>query len=487
MEDNKISKNENGKKSLMPIYLLMVLQENSSKEHPLTRTEIAEKLEKLAGIEINDDNRKYIPRVIKTLSESFKGCIVEIKGKKGAPSQWYLNPAYSPLVGGSIFSFEEVNMLADMIDSSQIIGDKCTKAMIDKLIDSLDEENRNQLSFKFYKSSVHKCENQPLGEIRKQIETAIEEYKELSFTYHEGGKSERFTVIPVGLQVTVDGDVFLNAFYGDDNCKFYLDKMSDLKVGKVIMETAAADELDLEAEAAKIEKSIRLDTLFSNLRNISYAIKNRQRIGFSYLQYSIRGSKLVLAEKANIETYPIDTVWKKGKYFLLGLDISNNNKPCFYRLDLIKNLHFCGTLDFMERRNLDVKEKREYTETRPYMIDGFTKMGVRFLIEEDALERVVDAFGDKAIPCSKVMGHQTAGRSASILAQKYPELDFSDYLGLGHNKAYVEFRVETSDEDAFFFAMENAECVELLAPAYLRERILGIAKQLEKRYSKVKQ
>lgn len=490
MEDNKISKNENGKKSLMPIYLLMVLQENSSKEHPLTRADIAQKLEKLAGIEINDDNRKYIPRVIKTLSESFKGCIVEIKGKKGAPSQWYLNPAYSPLVGGSIFSFEEVNMLADMIDSSQIIGTECTEAMIDKLIDSLDEENRNQLSFKFYKSSVHKCENQPLGEIRKQIETAIEEYKELSFTYHEGGKSERFTVIPVGLQVTVDGDVFLNAFYGDDNCKFYLDKMSDLKVGKVIMETAAADELDLEAEAAKIEKSIRLDTLFSNLRNISYAIKNRQRIGFSYLQYAIRGSKLVLAEKANVETYPINTVWKNGKYYLLGIDVPNNNKPCFYRLDFMKNLRFCGTLDFMERRNLDVDEtdKREYTETRPFMVDGFTKMGVRFLIEEEALEKVADAFGDKAVPCGKVWGYQSAGKNSKLLGEKYPELDFSNYLGLKHNQQYVELRVTTTEEDALYFALQNAgHGVELLAPDYLRERILGIAKQLEKRYSKVKQ
>jgi hypothetical protein len=54
MENNKKNKNENGKKSLMPIYLLMVLKENSSKEHPLTRTEIAENLEKLAGIEINN-------------------------------------------------------------------------------------------------------------------------------------------------------------------------------------------------------------------------------------------------------------------------------------------------------------------------------------------------------------------------------------------------------------------------------------------------
>ena len=491
MENNKKNKNENGKKSLMPIYLLMVLKENSSKEHPLTRTEIAEKLEKLAGIEINDDNRKYIPRVIKTLSESFKGCIEEIKGKKGTPSQWYLNPAYCPLSSGCVFSFEEVNMLADMIDSSQIIGDKCTKAMIDKLIGSLDEQNKNKLSSKFYKSGASKSQNQPLLQIKEEVERAIEEYKELSFTYSDGGKSEKFTVIPVSLRITAEGDAFLEAFYNNNSHKFYVDKMSDLKVGKVIMETAAADELDLEAEAAKIEKSIRLDTLFSNLRNISYAIKNRQRIGFSYLQYAIKGSKLVLAEKANVETYPINTVWKNGKYYLLGIDIQNNNKPCFYRLDFMKNLRFCGTLDFMERRNLgnlDDKDKREYTETRPFMVDGFTKMGVRFLIEEDALERVVDAFGDKAIPCSKVMGYQTAGRNASLLGAKYPELDFSYYLGQKHNKSYVEFRVETSDEEALYFALQNAgHGVELLAPDYLREKIRGIAKQLEKRYSKVKQ
>ena len=238
----------------------------------------------------------------------------------------------------------------------------------------------------------------------------------------------------------------------------------------------------------RIEKSIKLDTLFFNLRNISYAIKNRQRISFSYLQYGIQGRKLVLTEGTEIGTYPINTVWKNGKYFLLGIDVQNNNKPSFYRLDLIKNLSFCGTLDFLERRNLDVKEKREYTETRPYMVDGFTKMGVRFLIEEEALDKVVEAFGDKAIPCGKVMGYQTSGRNATLLAEKYPELDFSHYLGLKHNKQYVEFRVETTDEDAFYFALQNADYgVELLAPAYLREKILKTAKQLEKRYSKVKQ
>ena len=488
MEDFKKSSKENDKKSLMPIYILMVLKENSSKENPMTRVDIADKLEKhpLIGIKINDANRKYIPRVLTTLSQAFPGAIEEIKGVKGSPTKWYINPVYAPLIGGSIFSVEEVNMLADMIDSSQLIGSECTKAMIHKLVGCLDEQGKNNLSSKFYKPGAPKSQNQPLLQIKEQVERSIEEYKELSFTYREESQNERFTVIPAGIQTTAAGDVFLNAFCGGGSYKFYLDKMSDLEVGKEIAEPAVSDEFDLEIEAAKLEKSVRLDTLFFNLRNISYAIKNRQRIGFSYLQYAIKGSKLVLVEKTNVETYPIDTVWKNGKYFLLGLDISNNNKPCFFRLDLMRNLNFCGTLDFMERRNLDVKEKREYTETRPYMIDGFTKMGVRFLIEEDALDRVADAFGDKAIPCGKVMGYQTAGGNARRLAEKYPELDFSHYLGLDHNKTYVEFRVATTDENAFYFAMENAECVELLAPAYLRERILGIAKQLEKRYSKVK-
>jgi predicted DNA-binding transcriptional regulator YafY len=491
MENNNKNKNENGKKSLMPIYLLMVLKENSSKEHPLTRTEIAEKLEKLAGIEINDDNRKYIPRVIKTLSESFKGCIEEIKGKKGTPSQWYLNPAYCPLSSGCVFSFEEVNMLADMIDSSQIIGDKCTKAMIDNLIGSLDEQNKKKLTSKFYKSGAPKSQNQPLLQIKEEVERAIEEYKKLSFIYSDGGKRKKFTVIPVSLQITAEGDAFLEAFYNNNSYKFYVDKMSDLEIEQVIAEPAVNDEVDLETERVKLEKSVRLDNLFFNLRDINYAITNRQRITFSYMQYAVKGSKLVLAEKANVETYPINTVWKNGKYYLLGIDVPNNNKPCFYRLDFMKNLRFCGTLDFMERRNLgnlDDKDKREYTETRPFMVDGFTKMGVRFLIEEEALEKVADAFGDKAVPCGKVWGYQTAGKNSKLLAEKYPELDFSTYLGLSHHKQYVEVCVTTTEEDALYFALQNAgHGVELLAPQNLRQKLLEIAKQLEKRYSKVKQ
>ena len=114
-------------------------------------------------------------------------------------------------------------------------------------------------------------------------------------------------------------------------------------------------------------------------------------------------------------------------------------------------------------------------------------MGVRFLIDSEALDRVFDAFGNKAIPCGEVFGWQTAGENAHKLAEKFPELNFSNYLGLDHNARYTELKIiETTDEEAFRFAMANADVVELLAPAHLRERILDVSKKIEKRYSKVK-
>ena len=59
-------------------------------------------------------------------------------------------------------------------------------------------------------------------------------------------------------------------------------------------------------------------------------------------------------------------------------------------------------------------------------------------------------------------------------------------MGLDHNTRYTELKIEATDEEAFRFAMANADVVELLAPKHLRDRIYDITKKLEKRYSKVK-
>lgn len=479
---------ENSRNSLLPLYLFMILKEESSPEKPLTRSDIAKSLKQPKyDIEVGEDDRKTIPRCIRTLSKYFQGAIVENEGKKGMPTSWCLDVSNAPIFTGNMFSTEETNMFIDMVSELKIISNECTASLIHKLVASMDETERENLGKKSYVKGAYKCENKPLLEIKNKIEKAIDYYREITFVYKINEEEQEFTVIPHTVKA-VNGEIFLDAFCksGEPN-KFYLDHITSISIGKEVEEIYGDDEFDLETESSKIAKNIGLDTLFSNLKKINYAIKNRQTLKLDYLGYRVKGNKVELECKAEDKTiFPLKTAFKDGKYYLVALDIHSNYKPVFYRMDLISTLEYDAVLDFMERRKFDIKETHEYTDTHPYMLPGFTKMGVRFLIDSEALDRVFDAFGNKAIPCGEVFGWQTAGENARKLAEKFPEFNFSNYLGLDHNTRYTEFKIETTDEEAFRFAMANADVVELLAPAHLRERILDVSKKIEKRYSKVK-
>ena len=121
------------------------------------------------------------------------------------------------------------------------------------------------------------------------------------------------------------------------------------------------------------------------------------------------------------------------------------------------------------------------------MLSGFTKIRATFLIKADALDRVIDAFGNKVTYLEKLKAYESAGENASKLARAYDELNFSHYLGFDHNETLVKFTVETTDEEAVRFALQNGDVTELESPAPLRNRILDIITKMEARHKKAKQ
>jgi hypothetical protein len=183
---------------------------------------------------------------------------------------------------------------------------------------------------------------------------------------------------------------------------------------------------------------------------------------------------------------PINTAYKDGKPYLIAIDTQNGHSPVFYRIDLIKNIKSEGAVDFMEYHKFDAKDSNEYTDKHPFMLSGFTKIRATFLIKADALDRVIDAFGNKATFIGQDKAFESAGENASKLARAYPELNFSHYLGFDHNETLVKFTVETTDEEAVRFALQNGDVVELESPAPLRGRVLDIIAKMEARHKKAK-
>ncbi len=140
----------------------------------------------------------------------------------------------------------------------------------------------------------------------------------------------------------------------------------------------------------------------------------------------------------------------------------------------------------MEYKKFNIRESHEYTDEHPFMLSGFTRIYAKFLIKADSLDRVIDAFGNKAISLEQIKAYESSGENASKLARTFHELDFSDYLGFDHNENLVRFTVKTTDEEAVRFALQNGDVAELESPKHLRERILDITAKMEARHKKAK-
>ena len=128
---------------------------------------------------------------------------------------------------------------------------------------------------------------------------------------------------------------------------------------------------------------------------------------------------------------------------------------------------------------------RTMVDSCAFMLSGFTKIRATFFIKADCLDRVIDAFGNKATYIGKKKAFETMGENAVKLARAFPELNFSKHLGFEHNEEIVAFSVETTDREAIMFALQNGDCVELCNPE-LRDRILDIVAKMEARHKKVK-
>ena len=478
-------KDLNKKESLMPIYLYMILKNKSSKESPLSRSEIDETLKTEYGVVISSNDRKTIPRHIRTLATYFPELIVENEAESGGATTWFFNSANAPSFGGN-FSVGEVNFLTDVLSANKTISSECTNALIHKLAASLGDLERTELRSVAHERGAYKNENRHLLEIRNKVEEAKNDYKQVNITYEINDKQKELAVMPIEIDQN-DGKYYLRAYLGNKRYRFYLENIKSISIGKEPTVLVGDDEYDLEDENSKLSKSIALDALFSNTREINHAIKNNKYLTFTYLSYCMeKDNKVKLTPSSPQTVIPVNTAYKDGKPYLIAIDPQNEYTPVFYRIDLIKDIKSDGNVDYMEYRKFDVKDSNEYTDKHPFMLSGFTKIRATFLIKADSLDRVVDAFGNKATFIGQDKAFESAGENASKLARAYPELNFSHYLGFDHNETLVKFTVETTDEEAVRFALQNGDVAELESPAPLRDRILDVVAKMEARHKKVK-
>ncbi len=481
--------------SLMPLWLFVILKEKSSAQNPLSRNEIEKSLTTEYKVSIGEKDRNKTKRYINALCEYFKeqnceGVIVETEkqvyyenaGMKTV-SAWYLDSTKAPHIGGN-FSVAEVNLLTDMVNDSQIISSKCTSALIHKLAASLSEGDRKEIRGKELEAGAYKNENKYLYEIKDKVEEAIESNRQVTITYEIDGVEDDFAITPIKMDYK-DGECFIFGYRNEKLEAFSFDNIRFITLWKENVDHSDAGQTLIDTEDSKKDKAIALDALFTNTRVIRDAINNKQYLNFSYCSYKMKGDKAKLIQSEPQKVIPIKTAYKNGKPYLIAID-PKNYQPIFFRIDLMKDVGTSGQVDLWEYHKFDIKDNAEYTDKHPFMLSGFTKIRATFLIKADSLDRVIDAFGNKVTYLEKLKAYESSGENASKLARAYDELNFSHYLGFDHNETLVKFTVETTDEEAVRFALQNGDVVELESPAPLRGRVLDIIAKMEARHKKAK-
>lgn len=507
-------------RSLLPIYIFEILRKYSNPNHPITEDQIKAKINsaEIFNPEIEnpvkaekeviksgkEGNRKIIPRHIRALIKHFPKLIVQVETPKNKPAMWYYDGSKSAqyeFFSRNNFTVEEINFLADMIDSCKVVTHDTSKAFIEKLLDSLNESDENEVKlFREEREEAKekhdpKSENDYVQKVYEEIYNAINNRNELTITlasnqadpyfeknvcvysfFEENGKpyacigNKDNKLKKIELTKIKQIDVLGKAF-------FYKEEIIDDLEERGFRQTTNKKDKSIDAE-------IFNDALFTNARYISMAMRDRKYLQFSNHQSSLKKYFGTLNEENIIRTViPLKTIYKDGFYYLIAIEkIDSSDKTIFIRINLMKNLMLGKNFSAKDLEKFNNKE--DYIDSDPYILSKTRSIDIQFWIKEDAVQRATDEFGDEAYPMEDANPEDTADGNSGKLVKAFPEEFTKSFTGFEYGDKLIKVQAQATEEDALRWALENADAVELISPSHLRLKVLDIAQAINKRYSK---
>lgn len=461
----------NSEDSLLVIYILSVLKKYSSRENPLSSQDVMEHLKNDYSIGISDAQRKKVRRHLDTLHESYlNGCIKKEEGKTRNGHKWYYDVSRDKFaneegVVHETLSEAEIEFLVDLISATKILNSEGTRGMIDKLLKktSISDVDRARRLGAIQKEAWLKTPNSDLVEKKDFIEECF--YSEcLTFDYED---EENITAIPLGW-IYEDGVCFLNAKVGEEYREFALDKIRNYNSGVDGYEDV--DDFRRYDEETDSDKTT-LDSLFVNIPTINEAIAEKKCLHFFYRSYVVADDR-VISEDKEMSVLPHSLVFNDGKYYLIGIDANPSalNKIGYFRVDLMFELYYTEAeikLSDWDKHIFETVERAREVEKHPLMVAGRDVL-IIFKVAESALDRVIDAFAVKSDKFEVTEETRLIKDSSG-----------EDY----HEERLVNVKVRTTREEAFRWALANADAVELVYPQDLRDRIARIADPIYQLYT----
>ena len=454
----------NSSDTLLAIYVLRVLKKYSSVDNKITAKEVCKHLVDEHYINDRDNSEatiKKIRRYLHTLHESYgNGCIRKQEGKGGSDGYaWYYDASQDERAGedGAVheaLSSEEIEFIIDIITSSKILNSAGTVGIVKKLLQktNLSQDERKRKLRKIKREEwVKSVNNRDLVSLRDRITICVREFQKIKFDY-EGQKSIIATPYKWNSQ---DGKYILVAKV--DGMKegefgsFDLEKIQNFS--ELNLDYRLPDDTIDDMRCVTPDERT-LENLFDNIREINAAIKKKVRIEFSYLSYVIDKNNVVYDETSKC-VFPHSLVFTDGKYYLIGLDEraeESGKKVDYYRVDLISTI-----TPVKDGKKLSVWDENIYSgiqrardiEKHPLMLAG-QDVPITFKVIESELSRVVDTFGVK--PEKMEVTNETRMVSKSMGGRKNSE---------PVEERVVKVRVRTTVDEAFWWALANADAVEV--------------------------
>ena len=469
----------NSSDTLLAIYVLRVLKKYSSSENALSVQQVLKYLQDNHSIGLNeneDAQRKKIRRYLDTLCESYgDGCIVKQEGARKDGYKWYYDASRDAFANDDGQAHEtltdiELELIIDLISATKILNSDSTLGIIDKLLKKTslsDEDIERKLDY-VRKERWTKSLNEYLVESKENIQGYIDDGLRISFAYEDNG----FVVAtPCGWAYT-DGKCFLKAKVGTQIRQFLLDKIHDVDEADGFSD----EEYEYDYEE-NLSNNTSLESLFSNIPFIKSAIKERRGIKFYYRSYAVKNNRVILEDNEK-NVLPHSLVFNDGKYYLIGIDQDavDINKVCYFRVDLIADLESSETKITLSEWNKQVYETIERArevEKHPLMVAG-QEIEVQFLVKESAMDRVIDAFGTSP---------RFQGTKERVITPNGKEEKENHTVEDLPKEKVVKFTVRTTREEAFRWALANADAVELLHPQDIRDRLARIADPMYQIYT----
>lgn len=490
--------------SLLSVYILEILRKDSNEKNPLTEKKLKEKINESEYFdEIPADDRKIIPRHINGLMRTFPTLIVKKETPRNHAAEWYYDKNRASSRRGfsshSDFTAEEISFIIDMINSSKIITQDSNSAFKEKLLNLLCKEDKEivESSIKQYGITFPKNDNAYVHSIFVNLRNFIRGKNTIHITVNtNGNEDEEIQDASVYEMYTKNGKAYIYISAQNSEREIEINNIKNVKQSnkKANYDNSIIDKLDAqdlsiisydEDEDSSLNLRISNDTFFINSNRILSAIREKK-----YLTFNDYKCDLTRYEEGQIRTViPLTTIFKNGTYYLIALEKMNQTeKSVFVRIDIMENVKLGDALSDEDREKIDGKSEDSLFQKDSDICSKINLKEIEFYIEKDAIQRAADEFGTQAevieVEKEDCDPLDTTGELLSKIGKLDPEFFTESFTGFEYGSKLIKIKVQSTEEDAIRWALENADIVELIKPRNLRSKMLRMAEMLKRRYSK---